>query len=200
MTLIAKRTGCILLIISCLCGSCFAQNPLPDTAARKFAAPGFRSSGPGTPYLALDYRGGRHRFFAGDEIRLRLHGERRSRSLSIHAFTDSSLVEQVWNEFTARPDFLEYPFRQINRVYLHRGGSLVRQAGVYLPLAGAMYILMDTFSPLWNNTYQGSKIYLSPATAAIGGGLAGLGLLARRSSRRNLKIGPANRLLLLKSN
>ena len=71
---------------------------------------------------------------------------------------------------------------------------------MYLPLAGALYIAMDTFSPLWNQTYRGAPIHLSAATAAVGGGLAGLGLLARRATRRSLKIGPRNRLLVLQSN
>ncbi len=150
-------------------------------------------------YIAVDYPGGRKRFFAGDEFVFKAKGQSRKIRDNIFAVTDSTLVFADFSEITNQQEYTEYRLEDIRKVYFMKGSSLATQAGYLLPAAGALYFIMDFFSPVWNKEFKGAPLRVTPSTAVVSGGLIGLGALCYKSTHKAMKIGNRHRLKVLQT-
>ncbi|WP_420155388.1 hypothetical protein [Siphonobacter sp.] len=150
-------------------------------------------------YIAVDYPGGRKRFFAGDEFVFKAKGQSGKIRDNIFAVTDSTLVFADFSEITNQQEYTEYRLSDIRKVYFMKGSSLATQAGYLLPAAGALYFIMDFFGPVWNRELKGSSLELTSSTAIVSGGLIGLGALCYKSTHKAMKIGHRNRLKVLQT-
>ncbi|MFT4033302.1 MAG: hypothetical protein QM669_12845 [Siphonobacter sp.] len=150
-------------------------------------------------YLAIDYPGGRKRFFAGDDIVIKVRGQRGKVRDAIYAITDTSIVFAELSEITNRAELLQYPLKDVKKVYFMKDKPLVTQAGYLLPLAGALYFVMDVFSPVWNKELKGAPIQVTASTAIVSGGLLGLGVFCYKNTHKALRIGNRNRIKVLRT-
>lgn len=150
-------------------------------------------------YLAVDYPGGRKRFFMGDELVMKVKGSRKKIRDNVFAVTDSSVVFAEYSEITNRQEYVEYPLKDIRKVYFLQGGGLAMQAGYLLPFAGAGYFVLDYFGPLWNQEMKGAPLKATPSTFIVSGGLIALGGIAYKSTHKALRIGHRNRLKVLQT-
>ncbi len=192
----------ILFLLSCLSATTLlAQTPTTEELLRKSNPSMGRAltSNQSVKYMAVDYPGGRKRFFAGDEIVFKAKGQSGKIRDNIFAVTDSTVVFADFSEITNQNEFIEYRLDQIRKVYFMNGGGLAVQAGYLLPVAGALYFVMDFFSPVWNQEFKGAPLTVKPSTAIVSGGLLGLGALCYKSTHKALKIGNRNRLRILKT-
>lgn len=124
-------------------------------------------------YLALDRIGKaqRVRFYVGDEIEYRVKGEKFRRKNDILGVTNDGFliaggeIKLIW----------------VERIWTKRGykNNLSRQAQIYLPVAGALFIIADLIS---------SK-EISPTALAIGGGMALAGIVLRVFNTKRYFIG-----------
>ena len=124
-------------------------------------------------YLALDRIGKaqRVRFYAGDEIEYRVKGEKFRRKNDILGITDDGFLRAGG----------EIKLAWVERVWTKRGykSNLPRQAQIYLPIAGALFVIADLIS---------SKEF-SPKALAIGGGMALAGVILRVFNTKRYFIG-----------
>lgn len=150
-------------------------------------------------YLAVDYPGGRKRFFTGDELVMKVKGSRKKIRDNVYAVTDSSVVFAEFSEITNRQEYVEYPLKDIRKIYFLKGGGLAMQAGYLLPFAGVGYFVLDYFGPLWNQEMKGAPLEITPSTILVSGGLMALGGIAYKSTHKALRIGNRNRLKVLQT-
>ena len=124
-------------------------------------------------YLALDRIGKaqRVRFYAGDEIEYRVKGENFRRKNTILGVSDDGFLIAGG----------EIKLAWVERIWTKRGykSNLPRQAQIYLPIAGALFVIADLIS---------SKEF-SPKVLAIGGGMALAGTLLRVLNTKRYFIG-----------
>ncbi|WP_307143328.1 hypothetical protein [Siphonobacter sp. SORGH_AS_1065] len=191
----------ILLLTTFSATALWAQSPSTEELLRK-ANPSMGralTAHQSVKYIAVDYPGGRKRFFVGDEIVFKAKGQSGKIRDNIFAVTDSTVVFADFSEITNQNEFVEYRLDQIRKVYFMNGSGLAVQAGYLLPIAGALYFVMDFFSPVWNQEFKGAPLQLKTSTAIVSGGLFGLGALCFKSTHKALKIGNRNRLRILKT-
>jgi hypothetical protein len=138
-------------------------------------------------YLALDKPSIGHknrlRFNAGDELWVKLRGEKKRYSLLIERLTDTSLVMGA----------VDFPLARIKSVTVRRPGGLRQAAAYLLPVAGGIFFLADTF-----NKSNGDRPNVSNWGIRVGGGLAGTGLLLFLTRNRTYKINTYRSLKVLR--
>ena len=124
-------------------------------------------------YLALDRVGKaqRVRFYVGDEIEYRVKGEKfRRKNNILGVSSDGFLIAGG-----------EIKIAWVERIWTKRGrkNNLSRQAQIYLPIAGGLFVIADLIS---------SKEF-SPKALAIGGGMALAGVILRIFNSKRYFVG-----------
>ncbi len=125
-------------------------------------------------YLALDKPGRvkRIRFYAGDEIALKLKGDKRLHEEVIGDIGDSTITLLG----------TEIPLRDIRAIVIRHEGGLVQQAVRKLPIAGVLYFLAATFNPL----LQDQPLAVKPVRADSRWGNGSRGTTAQTPAQADL--------------
>ncbi|MCY7350324.1 MAG: hypothetical protein LH606_06620 [Cytophagaceae bacterium] len=145
-------------------------------------------AGKSVRYLALDYPGGRKRFFAGDRIRFRLRGARTRYDDVIQSVSDSSFSFLTFNEITQRGETVDFRLQDVANVRVTRRVPFISQGMVLFPIAGILYFVSDVFHPR-----SGSEKAITTGTAVVTGSLFGLGYLGHRLTFPTYKLKPNGR-------
>lgn len=143
-------------------------------------------------YLALDYPGGRKRFFPGDKIKFRLRSDRTRYHDVIYGVSDSTFQFLVENPVTQRGEVLTFRLSDVRRVYTTNRVPLLSEGMVVFPAAGLLYFIMDVFHP-GNQLRRGEEFRVTRGTAIVTGGLFGLGYLGYRLTFRTHRTRPDGR-------
>ncbi len=131
-------------------------------------------------YLALDKPGAvkRLRFRPGDEIAIKLRGDRRVYRDVIMNVTDTALIIRQ----------TVVPLRDIRAIVVYREGGLARAALTKLPIAGMLYLLASTYNPVFRRErpdYDWNNVKVSGIIA--GSGLLMLPLLKKTYRINNFR-------------
>jgi hypothetical protein len=164
-----------------------------DPSKRVFTEPGQR-------YLALDANpvlGGplRVRFFAGDNMKFKVKGQRGYISEAITDLTDSTFSIAIVKPSENRMFFQPIPFSQVRRVKKHRRIPWVTEGAFLFPLAGVIYAAADLVNP----GVDGRRWTTDASSAWVGGGLVAAGFICYKFSFPSYKIGERNRLKMLQT-
>lgn len=149
-------------------------------------------AGEAVRYLALDYPGGRKRFFPGDKIKFRLRSDRHRYHDVIYGVSDSTFQFLVENPVTQRGEVLTFRLSDVDRVYTTNRVPLLSEGRVVFPVAGLLYFIMDVFHP-GNQLRRGEEFRVTRGTAIVTGSLFGLGYLGHRLTFRTHRTRPDGR-------
>ncbi len=138
-------------------------------------------------YLALDKPGRvkRIRFYTGDEIALKLKGDKRLYEEVIANIGDSTITLLG----------TQIPLRDIRAIVVRHEGGLAHQAVRKLPIAGLLYFLAATFNPL----LQGQPLRVNRSGLIVGGAMVAGGQLLRPLLKRTYRINSFRRLRTLQT-
>ena len=141
---------------------------------------------PGEPYLVLDTPGlfgpRRHRWELGDDVTLRLHGQKGFQQVPLQILNDSTLL--VGRQ--------SVPLRSVAAVVRYRRGFA--QVGGKLMAAGVLLFLIDVINPV----LQGEEISVSPTGTVGGGSLVAGGFLLSRFQKRTYRLRGYRQLKVLR--
>ena len=127
----------------------------------------------GERYLVLDkpsiWHKHRTRFNIGEEITLKMKNTRLKDRILISNLTDTSILMGG----------IEIPLRDVSGVSIRREGTLRSSGAVVLPLAGVMFLLIDTI----NSSHPDGRV-VSDWGIRTGGSMIGVGLLLKFTQKR----------------
>lgn len=143
--------------------------------------------GQGQRFLALDKPGKvkRLRYYVGDEIKIKLKGDKLVYTDQIEEITDTSLVIRKTH----------IPIRNIRAVVRFKQGGLLNQAISKLPIAGAFYFLADTFNPV----FYGGEVEVSRSGIIVGSSLIASSFALRLVRKRTYRINQYRTLKVLQT-
>jgi hypothetical protein len=128
-------------------------------------------------YLVLDKpsisRNHRIRFNIGDNILLKIKGYRGTENVTITNLTDTSIMMGM----------REISLGEVKGVVVKRKGPLRTMGAVTLPLAGAMFFLIDVA----NHSYKNESIF-NTWGFRNGGTIAGVGLVLAFTQKRTYRL------------
>jgi hypothetical protein len=155
---------------------------------------------PGQKYLILDSSpliGGfhRYRFFPGDNIKFRMNNETIRFNETIASIKDSSFSIGIVNDVAGRVDYQEILLKDVRLLKVSRRIPFVTEAGIFLPLAGLIYIGADFF----NKGIDNKRYTTDGSSFIVGGALMVTGLFCYKLSFSSLKINQRNKLKVLET-
>lgn len=152
-------------------------------------------------YLALDVSGPfggfhRYRFQEGDRFSFRVQTDKYHYREPIYAVTDTSFSVSMMNEVMNRPDFPEFRFNDVDKIYLTRRIPFVSAGAVMLPLAGLVFIVADFVNPKSLDGYSG-RFSFDRRSLVPGGALMALGGVCYKLSFPRYTVNKNHRLRVL---
>lgn len=152
-----------------------------------FCSISLTSFGQGEKYLVLDKPGRvkRIRFYVGDELIFKLTGDKHLYKDIIEAVSDTSIrVRGAW-----------VPVEEIKLIKEYKEANLLKQAIYFLPRAGIIYFLADTFNPV----FTGGEVFVSRSGVIVGGSLIAGSLILRLFAKRTYRINNYRTLKILET-
>ncbi|MBC8153378.1 MAG: hypothetical protein H7Z72_10740 [Bacteroidetes bacterium] len=152
-------------------------------------------------YLALDVSGPfggfhRYRFLQGDRLSFKSTADNYHYREPVYAVTDTSFSISMMNEVMNRPDFPEFRFNEVRKIYITRQIPFVSAGALMLPLAGLVFIVADFVNPKSFDGRSGRFVFDSRSLVP-GGALMALGGLCYKLSYPRYTVNKNHRLRVL---